>query len=173
MHIIWHPQQRFSLDRVWVIHIYTVRWTRPMLTSDGFILDRNQWDCLPIDDMFGGDRVSEVKKKQLKDAGYWGYIFYLWVLTKSNLAWQELHPRQQRCLSQNSSGCSLTDDEPRAMETICKRKRGWPSSRREQIACVHRSKYIADLLWRSRQSDQGPGWDRGRHICSCTRNLDQ
>lgn len=39
---------------------------------DGFILDHNEWDALPLDDFFNGERLHDNKKDQLKRANYWG-----------------------------------------------------------------------------------------------------
>ena len=43
-----------------------------MFDSDGFLLDRNKFDILPLDPYFGHDIFSEVEKRYLADAGYFG-----------------------------------------------------------------------------------------------------
>jgi hypothetical protein len=39
---------------------------------DGFILDENQWDTLPLDDFFDGHQLQGNKKKILENLGYLG-----------------------------------------------------------------------------------------------------
>ncbi len=86
IYIIWRPQQWFSVGRVYVFFIHfssllrTFEW-HSSLILDGFILDSNQWDCVPLDQFFSGDRFPNIKKEQLKRAGYWGYLSPPTILT--------------------------------------------------------------------------------------------
>ena len=44
--------------------------------SDGFILEDNRYDCLPLDDFFSGMQISGRSMKSLKKAGYLGYLAF-------------------------------------------------------------------------------------------------
>ena len=43
---------------------------------DGFILEDNRYDCLPLDDFFSGMQISGNSMKSLKKAGYFGYLAF-------------------------------------------------------------------------------------------------
>ena len=43
-----------------------------MRNLDGFVLDQNKFDILPLDDLLGKHICSKVDKERLKDAGYLG-----------------------------------------------------------------------------------------------------
>ena len=43
---------------------------------DGFILEDNSYDCLPLDDFFSGMQISGNSMKSLKKAGYLGYLAF-------------------------------------------------------------------------------------------------
>ena len=40
--------------------------------SDGFILEDNRYDCLPLDDFFSGMQISSSSMESLKNTGYLG-----------------------------------------------------------------------------------------------------
>ena len=44
--------------------------------SDGFILEENRYDCLPLDDFFSGMQISSTSMESLKKAGYLGYLAF-------------------------------------------------------------------------------------------------
>lgn len=52
-----------------LLHENSARLTLP---QDGFILETNKWDSLPLDDFFCSKRLSRDTKARLKNAGYLG-----------------------------------------------------------------------------------------------------
>ena len=46
------------------------------LLPDGFILEDNRYDCLPLDDFFSSMQISSSSMKSLKEAGYLGYLAF-------------------------------------------------------------------------------------------------
>lgn len=51
------------------------RWTSAQV-PDGFILENNRYDCLPLDDFFSGKQINANSKKSLEKAGYLGYLAF-------------------------------------------------------------------------------------------------
>lgn len=58
-----------SVRESYLPHIW--RWISAEV-PDGFILENNRYDCLPLDDFFSGKQINENSKKSLEKSGYLG-----------------------------------------------------------------------------------------------------